>query len=217
MSKTWLTRTRPAADESAKAWCAAGFDPLIEPLLEIETVVHDAIPDEAVIIFTSKNGVGHIVCGGQRAICVGDATAKKAVAAGYRDVVSVDGSSEDVTLWVAGNLPKSQTIFHASGWHVRGSIIEDLRELGFSAQRVEVYRSIPQPTWPDEHFSQVAFYSPLAAKTFTELAIDMCKDISEVTAICISSATADELSGLALKAVHIAKRPREDELIMAVK
>jgi len=41
--------------------------------------------------------------------------------------------------------------------------------------------------------------------------------MSNITAICISQAAADELSALALKSIHIAKRPREDELIMAAK
>ena len=217
MSKIWITRTPPAADGSAKAWRTAGFNPLIGPLLEIEPVAHDPIPKDTVIIFTSKNAVDHIICSGQRVVCVGDATAEKATATGYRDVVSVDGTSEDVTQWVSENLPKTQAICHVSGWHVRGSIIEDLTALGFLAQRIEVYRSMASPNWPDEVFSSVVFYSPLAAKTFAEIAIDMVKDISEVTAICISQAAADELLGLALKSIHIAKRPREDELIMAGK
>jgi len=210
--KLWVTRTLPAAKESAEAWRAAGFDPIIEPLLEIEPVPHEPIPTEAVIIFTSKNGVDHMVCGGQRAICVGDATAEKAKAAGYRDVVSVDGVSKDVTAWVAENLQKTDAIYHVSGWPVRGHIIEDLTALGFSAQRLEVYRSTQRPSWPDEGFSTAAFYSPLAAKTFTELAINHSKDISDVTAICMSGATAKELSALAFKAIHIGARPREDDL-----
>ena len=217
MTKIWITRTQPAADESAQVWRDAGFDPLVAPLLEIEPVLHDPLPADAVIIFTSKNGVDHTACGGQRAICVGDATAAKARAAGYKDVISVDGTSLDVTDWILENLPKTQSITHVSGWHVRGSIIEDLIEAGYSAQRVIAYHSVPSPIWPDVPFSSVVFYSPLAAKTFADIAIDMCIDISKVTAICISQATTDELSALALPSIRIAKRPREDELIMAAK
>ena len=213
----WLTRTQPAAEASAKAWRDAGFEPLVEPLLEIEPVPHDPIPADAVIIFTSKNGVDHILCGGQRAICVGDATAAKAKATGYREVISVDGTSDDVTAWAAENLPKTQPIYHVSGWHVRGSIVEDLIEAGYSAQRVLVYRSKPSPVWPERTFNSVVLYSPLAAKTFADVVIETYKDISEVTAICMSQATADEVSALALRGLHIAKRPREDELIMAAK
>jgi len=168
MSKIWLTRTAPAVDDSEEAWRKAGFYPLVAPLLKIEAVPHDPLPKDAIIIFTSKNGVDHALCGGQRAICVGDATAAKARAGGYRDVVSVDGSSEDVSAWVFQNLPKTQPILHLSGGHVRGRITEDLSASGYSAKRMEIYRSIPRPIWPVEPFSSVAFYSPLAAKTFAE-------------------------------------------------
>lgn len=217
MRKIWLTRTLPAAKESAEAWTGAGFAPLVAPLLEIEPVRHEPIPPDAVVVFTSKNGVDHTLCGGQRAICVGDATAEKARAAGYKDVWSVDGTSEDVTRWIKQNLSKTKPVYHVSGWHVRGHIIEDLSAAGYAAHRINVYRSIACPTWPDETFSYVAFYSPLAAHGFAEIAIAEIKDLSELTAICISAATAKELSALALKSIHIAKQPREDELIMAAK
>ena len=215
MTKAWLTRTRPAADESAELWRAAGFDPLIAPLLEVQSVSHDGLPKDAVLIFTSKNAIDHVACGGQRAICVGDATAEKARAAGFTNVVSVDGTSSDVTAWVQANLPSSQKLCHVSGWHIRGSIAEDLLAAGYDAGRVIVYRSVPRLIWPDEPIAILALYSPLAAQTFAKAA--KTHDVSAVTAVCISQAVADELSGLDLKSVYIAARPREDELIMAAK
>ena len=140
---------------------------------------------------------------------------KKARAAGYKEVISVDGTSADITAWIKDNLPKTETLCHISGWHVRGHIVEDLKSLGYSARRVKVYRSIPKKIWPKATPSSVVLYSPLAAKTFADLAEN--RDVSKLTAICISQATADELKDLRLKSVHIAKRPREDELIMAAK
>ena len=77
MSKLWITRTQPAADESAQLWRAAGFDPLIAPLLEVQSVSHESLPKDAVLIFTSKNAIDHVACEGQRAVCVGDATAER--------------------------------------------------------------------------------------------------------------------------------------------
>jgi uroporphyrinogen-III synthase len=215
MPKVWLTRTRPAADESAVIWRVAGFEPVIDPLLKIEPVAHDPLPKEAVIIFTSKNGVDNAIGGGQRAICVGDATAQKAREAGYRDVISVNGTSVEVKTWLRENLPKTQDICHASGWHAYGSITENLKRWGFKARRVKTYRSVPYPIWPEDAFSGVVFYSPLAAQVFA----GMCekKDVSSITAVCISKNTAKELTGLELKSICIANRPREDELIMAAK
>jgi len=189
MTKIWMTRTRPAADESAKAWRKAGFDPIVEPLLAIASVDHDPLPR--------------------------DATAEHARKAGFSDVVSVDGTSKDVTRWVLANCPVSQPVCHVSGWHVRGTIIEDLSQAGYDATRVKVYRSIPRPVWPKTQASLVALYSPLAAQVFAGL----CEgaSLSGVSAICISQATAKALEGLNLKSIHIANRPREDELIMAAK
>ena len=215
MTKIWLTRTWPASEDSVQTWRSAGFNPLSEPLLEIEAVAHEPIPLDAVVIFTSKNGVDHSICGGQQAICVGDATAAKARAAGYRDVVSVDGTSVEIKTWLIANLPKSQVIYHASGWHVRGSITEYLTRMGYSACRVKTYRSVPRPIWPEDEVSAVIFYSPLAAQVFTAMCDN--RDVSEFTAVCISRSTARELNGLNLKSVLIAARPREDELIMAAK
>jgi uroporphyrinogen-III synthase len=215
MLKVWITRTRPAADDSAKVWRAAGFDPMVSPLLDIQSVSHSPFPKETVLIFTSKNGIDHAVCDGQRAICVGDATADHAQKAGFSDVVSVDGTSADVTKWVRANLKKTQSVTHVSGWHVRGSIIEDLTADGYPATRVKAYRSVPRPIWPETPVSHVALYSPLAARVFADLANG--PRLAGLSAICISEATADELSALDLKSVLVAARPREDELIMAAK
>lgn len=213
--KVWITRTRPAADASANVWRAAGFEPLVEPLLYIQAVTHASLAKDEVLIFTSKNGVDYMACSGQRAICVGDATADHARKAGYSDVVSVDGTSGDITKWVRSNLQKSQAVTHVSGWHVRGSITEDLQASGHAASRVRVYRSVPRPIWPETPASHVALYSPLAARVFADLAKG--QRLSDLSAICISPATADELAGLELKSVRISARPREDELILSAK
>lgn len=215
MTKIWITRTRPAADESAKVWRAEGFQPIVESLLTIEPVAHETFSNEATLIFTSKNGVDHVECGGQSVICVGDATADYARKSGLTDVVSVDGTSADVTDWVRSNISITQPVVHVSGWHVRGSIVEDLRKAGYSARRVKTYRSIKRPIWPDVAVSTVALYSPLAAQTFREAAAG--RDVRGLDVICISEATADELSDLKLKSIRIAARPREDELILTAK
>jgi uroporphyrinogen-III synthase len=214
MTKTvWITRTQPAADESAVAWRAAGFEPLVLPLLEVRAIKHAPLPENEIVIFTSKNGVEHFAGQGQRAVCVGDATAQKARAAGYRDVVSVNGTSADITMWVRENIPTHQAVCHVSGWHIRGTICEDLCALGYSATRLKVYRSFPTDAWPDQRFDLVALYSPLAAEIFADLAKG--RDLSDIQAVCISDATAQPLRGLELKGCLIAAMPREDEQILA--
>ncbi len=215
MTKVWVTRSQSSSEDSGTAWRAAGFEPLLEPLLEIEPVSIDPLSKKDVLIFTSKNAIDHVPCAGQRAICVGDATADKARRAGFKDVISVDGTASDITAWVTENLPKTESLCHVSGWHIRGSIIEDLRALGYAARRVKAYRSTPKDIWPCADFSFAALYSPLAAKTLARNAKD--RDVSNLSAVCISEATAGEVQDLPLRSIIIAKRPREDELIMAAK
>jgi len=66
MTKIWLTRTLPSAQESAAVWREAGFETLVEPLLEISAVAHDEIPKDTVLIFTSKNAIDYVKSQGQR-------------------------------------------------------------------------------------------------------------------------------------------------------
>lgn len=215
MHKVWITRTRPAADESAAVWRAAGFVPVAEPLLDVQAVQHEPLSADEIVIFTSKNAVDYVNGDGQRAICVGDATADRARKAGFSGVVSVDGTSADVTHWVRANLQWGQALVHVSGKHIRGSIVEDLQEAGYSARRRIVYRSTSRLFWPETPVTLAAFYSPMAARIFAEMADG--HPLSGLSAICISQATADALKNAKLKSVHIASRPREDELIMAAK
>ena len=215
MTKVWITRTRPAADESAIAWRAAGFEPMVSPLLEIQPIQDSAPYIGDVLIFTSKNGIDHVERHDIPVVCVGDATADYARKAGYSDVVSVDGTSRDVTAWVTANYKRPTAVCHVSGWHVRGTITEDLADAGYLATRAIVYRSRPRPIWPETPVSHLALYSPLAARVFADLARG--GRLSGLTAICISQATADALAGVELRSIIIAARPREDELIMAAK
>ncbi|WP_427452384.1 uroporphyrinogen-III synthase [Litorimonas sp. WD9-15] len=215
MTKTiWITRTQPAAAQSASVWAEAGFEPEVLALLDVMPVAYSPIPKNAILIFTAKNGVDHMAQTDHRAICVGDATAAHAEASGFRDVVSVDGTSADITRWVLANLNKDGTLIHISGRHVRGTITEDLAAAGYNATRVITYELTPVPTWPVKRISHVALYSPLAAKTFAELARE--RDVSTLTTVSISKATNAELDGLSLNARYIATRPTEAALVKAV-
>lgn len=209
----WITRTQPAAAKSALVWSEAGFKAEVLPLLDVAPIAHPEIPDDAVLIFTSKNGVDHMTYFGHRAICVGDATAEHAQATGFRDVVSVDGTSADITRWVLANLPQDQPVIHISGRHVRGTITEDLSAAGYVAKREIVYESIPGGHWPKGRLTHVALYSPLAAKTFAVMAAG--RDVSGLTSVSISRTTDDALDGLALKSRLVSDAPSEPALVRA--
>ena len=208
----WITRTQPAADVSAKAWADAGLTPVVLPLLAVTPVPNvTPPPDGSTLIFTSKNGVDHFSGCDFPIICVGDATAAHARAAGFTDVVSVDGTSADVTKWVKQNLPKTTQLTHVSGRHIRGTITEDLVAAGYNAARIIVYRSQKIFPTPPSQIDYVALYSPLAAEGFAQISDDW--DCRDVTVLSISAATDAQLGGRFTGRRYFAARPNEGAML----
>lgn len=204
-----MTRTEPAATRSAEAWAEAGFDTVIAPLLSIATVKTAAdIPDDAVLIFTSANGVRHSgLTGDDRLVyCVGDATACEAKTHGFTSVVSADGDWQQLVQIIA---PTDQPLIHLSGGVVRGQIVEVLRQRGLTASRQIVYRTDARTTWPIDinEVDAVALYSPLAAETLMALPT---RFLNHLTAYCLSPNVAAPLRDMN---VRIAVRPNERALI----
>jgi len=107
--KVWITRTQPGASDTAKAVKLVGFTPLIVPLLNV--VLNDTSPQvpkpDDILIFTSKNGVTAFCdyVGDARllefrqsdVITVGDGSAEAARLAGFENVRSAAGTSDDMS------------------------------------------------------------------------------------------------------------------------
>lgn len=190
-------------------WAEAGFEPVIAPLLSIIAVTTAAdIPDDAVLIFTSANGVRHSgLSGDDRLVyCVGDATARAATAHGFTSVVSADGDWRQLVEIIT---PTDRPIIHLSGEVVRGQIIETLCQRGLTASRQIVYRPEAQTSWPIDvnEVDAVALYSPLAAETLMALP---ARFLGHLTAYCLSPNVAEPLRDMN---VRIAARPNERALI----
>jgi uroporphyrinogen-III synthase len=208
-TKVWITRTEPAAARSAEAWAKAGFNPVNEPLLTVTPLdgIID-ITDTAALIFTSAHGVRHCgITGDSRQVyCVGDATVRVAREAGFTSVVSGGGDWEALVEVIEKT---RNSIVHVSGSIVRGAIVETLVERGFNASRHVVYRTDPIKKWPIDvkHIEAVALYSPMASETLMKLPL---RDLSHLTAYCLSENVAAPLHGMAVK---VAAAPNERALI----
>ena len=208
-TKLWMTRTEPAASRSAQAWAEAGFDVIIAPLLNVMAVERPAdVPDQAVLIFTSANGVRHsgVTADDRLIYCVGDATAREALAHGFTSVVSADG---DWRRLVETIRPTENPIIHLSGEIVRGEIVQTLQRRGMNATRQTVYRTVPQSVWPTDvnAVDAVALYSPLAAETLMALP---ARHLGHLSAYCLSSNVSAPLRGIDMR---IAAQPNERALI----
>ena len=174
----WITRTALAAENSAQKWQAKGFDTITAPLLEVKLAAQrPAEPKaETVLIFTSKNAIWAFHAYGfapvQEVITVGDASAHYARTIGFKHVHSAKGTSADVTRLVQDSINMDRPILHCSGDRPRGTIIEDLGQMGYQARKMLYYCTQPVPDWPDidyQRLSHIAFYSPRAAQHFHDL------------------------------------------------
>lgn len=217
----WITRTQPSADETAQAIFNAGFNVIIAPLLTVENLLTEAkIPNEAVLLFTSQNGVRAFCNSHNRrdfsVITVGDATAKLACELGFNDVRSAGGTSGDIAPLISRSSNTDVLYLHISGNHVRGSAAEDIRALGLRAERRIYYRSAPVQALPDIDVAKIdiaALFSPLAAQTLAALS----PETRHMQAVSISRATDSALGTLEFHNRRAAKAPTLESLIAALK
>ena len=217
MARLWITRTRPAANESAQRLSAMGYDVIAAPVLEVEYNPAVLLPPEGShLIFTSRNGVGAFAAATSLrdwpCICVGDASADTARKAGFENVTSAQGNANDLTAWVIAHLDKTVPLYHAAGQNPRGEIIERLRASGFSsAVRETFYGAHPvrhDPRRLTKHDDIVLLYSPMAAQALIGFDLDM----TDMTVIALSRAVDAALGDKTCKARYIAEYPREDSL-----
>ncbi len=236
----WISRTREGAAESAKAFEAAGFNTVLAPLITVRPVgAPDLPPKNAVLIFTSQNGVRTFCDTTQKrdwpVVTVGDATAELARAQGFTAVYSAAGTSADIAPLIArgaqggafddGAFDKAASFVHICNQTPRGTVVADLRALGLSAARQIYYRSeaveeLPKLDW--DTIDVTALFSPRAAQVLTRFAPEISPDFSRVTTLSISAATDRALDGkgadgLSPKARLIAAAPTVESMIAALR
>ncbi len=219
----WITRSVPAAFKSAEQWALSGCAAAVAPLLKISPPAHmPPLPEKnAVLIFTSGNGIEAFKTLTDKrdwpVITVGDETARLAREAGFKQVSSAKGTSEDVTRLIQDKLPqdklsKTSAFIHCAGQAVRGAIVEDLSCAGYTARRDIYYQSTPVDALPKidlGRLNYIALYSPLAAQTLASFK----PDLSYTTTLSISAAADAALDGLNVQSRLIAARPNETAML----
>lgn len=217
----WITRTAPAAFKSAANWANAGYAAAVAPLLETSkpTEMPPLPVRDGIIIFTSGNAAKAFaqstLLRHWPVVAVGYQTRHICYDLGFRDVVSADGDSNDLTQLILKDYTTERPFFHCAGNHVRGSIVEDLKAKGYRAQRDLYYLSSPVAQMPKVNTALIDFvavYSPLAAKTLAGFA----PDLAGATIMSLSPATDAALGTLPCKARYIAAIPSEAALLDAI-
>ncbi len=227
--------TRPEEDSQALArnLLALGHSVQTEALLKIKFLPQDKIDlaNFQAIAFTSANGVRAFVHMYQTrdipCYAVGEATATEARKAGFQVIFTAGGNVIELAALITHRLNKaSGPILHVSGRDIAGDLSGRLGAAGFQLIRAPLYKAeksialtaAAQNLIKSGQISHIPFYSPRSAKIFMELIrlSHMENHLTEITAICLSSAVSDMISSYSWQKILTAKHPNQSSLFNLV-
>jgi uroporphyrinogen-III synthase len=235
--KAIVTRPRDDAAALVSALAARGVAALLAPMLTIRPapdaarLLAERLAGAQAVLFTSANGVRAFAAASTRrelpVLAVGDASAAAARIAGFRSVASAGGDLADLVELVSAHLsPQGGALLHAAGATLAGDLAGALAARGFTVHRATLYEAIPAAALPPEaeaamrrgEAAAALFFSPRTATTFVRLAAaagvgDACRAIM---AVALSPAVASALGELSWRALRVASRPGQDDLLAAL-
>ncbi len=221
-----VTRPQPGADETAARLTAMGYAPVLAPALEIAPRTLAPAPPAGAVLVTSGNALAALPADLRetRLLAVGDATASRARAAGFRDVHSAGRDAAALAVLAAELCdPHGGPLLLACGAGQGQALAADLRARGFRVTRRVAYAARPVAILPRParialargNLRAALFFSPLTARVFMKaLQQDMPPiSVARVEALAISQATETVLRALPWRRIRVASSPTHDELL----
>ena len=210
--RLWITRTRPAARDTADRLAARGHDPVIAPLLAVRVLTGEGpVPAHAALAFTNRNAVS--VWAGispDRALpvfCVGDATAEAARAVGFTDVRSASGDARALAALIRDAAPGPVLVPGPTrpAADLAALVGPDVPVLPRAVyETVEADIAAPAPV------DGILFHSARAANAFAR---HHAASAPGRRAFALSDAVAEPLRALGFVEVRVAAHPDEDALL----
>lgn len=223
-----ITRAEPEASRTAARIRDLGGEPILTPLLAIAPRAFDAnLTEVSALLFTSSNGVRAFAAAAPErnlpALCVGDATAEAARAAGFTHVASADGAGADLVALARKTLDSHKgRVLHLSGENIAHDIADELSEAGFNAERRVVYAAEASAILPHAlaaPLDVILFHSARAAEIYAgfgapnaHLRIAACLSPT-VAHAAATSPTAAPTGLIPWKKLVVAPSPREHLLL----
>ncbi len=223
-----VTRPAEAGAQTAQLLRAAGWRPVMAPMLDIvavAAVLPEAAAVQAVLI-TSAHAVPRLPARfhATKLLAVGDATAARASRAGFTSVLSADADAAALAAMVAGQCePGGLPLLLAGAAGQGGPLIERLSAAGFRVLHHAVYEARPVRELSDavreelynRRIAAGLFYSPATARSFVAAFMQACPGdiVFNVDAFAISAAVAAALDPLPWRRIRVATRPNQDELL----
>ncbi|CAN5430807.1 hypothetical protein BH10PSE14_BH10PSE14_25780 [soil metagenome] len=226
-----VTRPEPDATATAGRLRALGHAAIVEPMLTIAFSDPPVdLPEPALIVFTSRNGVRAFArwpqaakWRGKMVIAAGKATAMAAREAGFGDVDAAGGDVAALAEYLRARVPlDAGPILYPAARDRADALSGGLAALGYDIRTVEAYRAEPTTRFSTSTrglvvagmVGGVLVYSRRTAMEFRNVvaAEGLETAARSFHAFAISAQAADPLSGFVAR-VHVAVEPTEDGLL----
>lgn len=219
-----MTRPEPDASETAARLAALDIDSVIEPLLIAETLTTTLPPATgfAALALTSANALRALDERGDLprllslpVYTVGDRTAATARQHGFAEVVSAQGSFDDlVTLLAKAGI--AGPVLYPAARQQAGDLGKALAPHGIMVITTPVYAMNPARQFSrdlaGEKLDAALFYSRRTAETFAGLAGDL-RNKARLGMLCLSEAIAEPLIAAHFVRVSLADHPSEEAMM----
>jgi uroporphyrinogen-III synthase len=230
-----VTRPEPDGERTAATLRARGHDVLMAPLLRIETLDVDFGDGPwAAVAMTSANAALALAHHPRLAelvrlpvFAVGRRTAAAARAAGFGDVMSADGSEQDLARLIRTHCrPGALPLLYLAGDDRGGDLAGDLAAEGMPLQTIVVYRAAKAARFPRAVEPVIAagrldgalHYSRRSAQAYVDCAkaAGILNRALEPCHYCLSAQVAAPLIAAGAVNVRIASRPEAAALLALI-
>lgn len=225
-----ILRPQPSAADTAAALRAGGHEPIVAPLMWIESLAPADLSagSWAALLITSAHAVAGLTHQPHRqqvlrlpVFAVGERTARKIRQRGFACVTSADGNVTDLVNLVAARLTPPARLLHLAGEDQAGDLAGELSGKGFVVDTVIVYRAVVAETLPQPARDALAggvdvvlHYSRRSAQAYVDAARRsglLAKALGPLH-LCLSAQVAEPLAS-AGASIKVAAAPNQAALL----
>jgi uroporphyrinogen-III synthase len=230
-----VTRPEPDATLQAELLAARGHEPVLAPLLAIETAsdVPLELAGAQALLVTSRNALRALGSHPDLAaalrlplFAVGGGTARAAAELGFKTVTTGPGTAETLAHLISAALKQGAgALVHLSGETVAFDLKSTLEAQGFRVRQPILYRAVAATKLPEDALALlsvgklegVILMSPRTAATLAALVVrhGVVTQASRVDCYCLSAAVAQAAEPLKARVI-VAARAREEELLALI-
>jgi uroporphyrinogen-III synthase len=232
-----ITRPEPDASAMANDIRSLGHEPVIQPLLRFTScaITPDAFDGAKAIAVTSWNAIRALEETGRLQdvvglplVCVGEETARKARAAGFKTIAAIAETAEKLAevLKRDTNSLNLAPLVHVTGQHQAFDLAKALGPHGLPIRSLTAYAMQPRPALEETllrelRVGQIDATILMSART-AEILVSLCQqhnvesEAARLLYLCLSAGIAARLAPLKPENVRIAERPTREALLLLI-